>query len=331
MKTRKERVSYGIGRLASIGLSRTQAAGIMGSLMGESGRDLNTGAHNPNDPNGGSSGIAQWHSGRLSGLKSFAKTKGTSWKDFKTQMDYVAHELTTTEKAALERVKKTSNLAAATKTFTNAYERPNQKYANHAGRLANAKHAASLVDGVDVDNVSYEEEAPQIRGIDNPLGMLGDLLSGKSKIEDSFGDVGKLGKNALSLAQGKNVLGSVGGIIDVVDGPQNPLGGLTDFLTKPSPTMKLGALAGGIIGGPQGALIGGLLGQGLGTMLNGFMSPKTADPMTGEIGWGDSNYYPDAPDRITSGRKDSSDRNSWDDRGSKQARDAIDSGSTGLW
>ena len=66
-------------------------------------------------------------------------------------------------------------------------------------------------------------------------------------------------------------------------------------------------------------------------MLNGFMSPKTADPMTGEIGWGDSNYYPDAPARITSGRKDSSDRNSWDDRGSKQARDAIDSGSTGLW
>ena len=53
----RDKVSYGVSALGRLGMTRTQALGAIGSLMGESGRALRTDALNPNDPNGGSFGI----------------------------------------------------------------------------------------------------------------------------------------------------------------------------------------------------------------------------------------------------------------------------------
>lgn len=144
--SQRERLSYGIERLtrSDIGMTRTQAIGALGSMAGESGAGFKTDAHNPNDPNGGSYGIAQWHSERLDGLKSKAKDSKYGLNDFRTQMDYVADELKTTHKHVLNSMKKATTLADATKTWTNKFEVPNQKYAHHDRRLSLSKQFASL-------------------------------------------------------------------------------------------------------------------------------------------------------------------------------------------
>lgn len=70
------------------GLSDSASAGIMGNLKLESG--LSTTAVNKSS---GATGIAQWLGGRLTGLKSYAKTLGTSWTDLNTQLEWLWKEL----------------------------------------------------------------------------------------------------------------------------------------------------------------------------------------------------------------------------------------------
>lgn len=154
-RSRKE-LEYAIGRFESIGMTRNQALGALGSLAGESGRGLNTKAFNPKDPNGGSYGIGQWHSARKTNLVEFAKKTGKPVNDFKTQIDYIAHELTkTSEKKTLAKFKANPNmtLAQAAKTWTNGYERPNPKYAHHNTRAKNAQYFADVIGGKKVASV----------------------------------------------------------------------------------------------------------------------------------------------------------------------------------
>lgn len=350
----RDKVSYGVSRFSGLGMSRTQSLGAIGSLMGESGRSLNTGAHNPNDPNGGSFGIGQWHSERRQALSDFAKSKGKAITDYKTQVDFIAHELKTTEKRTLERMKQASTLEQATKTWTNAYERPAAKYAHHNKRAQNASFAMNVVDGV---NIAKEVDPGSLTGAtnvsagqsfaENPFGAIGDMLAGKTTLGDALNvpqgleTVGDMAKNALGLVQGKNVMTNAGGLLGALPGaqdPNNPLSAISGFLSNVTPASKLGAIAGGIIGGPQGSLIGGLIGQGLGMMLGTIGQPAAANQNM--FGVGSSlglNDYPDAPTYTDQERS-----MGWGDvgrdprssdayRDSKQARDAIDSGRGGLW
>lgn len=143
-------LSYAISRFESLGMTRNQALGTLGSLAGESGRGLNTQAFNPKDPNGGSYGIGQWQGSRRTALEKFAKQVGKPVSDFKTQVDFIAHELTNTpEKKTLAQMKANPNmtLAQAAKTWTNGYERPNPKYAHHNVRAQNAQYFADMMAG----------------------------------------------------------------------------------------------------------------------------------------------------------------------------------------
>jgi hypothetical protein len=73
----------------SKGLTPVQAAGMTGTLMGESGSNLNPGAYNPNDP-GGSVGVGQWNRERKANMYAFANAgtdsgpssdTGATWTD----------------------------------------------------------------------------------------------------------------------------------------------------------------------------------------------------------------------------------------------------------
>lgn len=100
------------------GLTPIMASAIIGNLVKESG--LNTGIVGRAD-NKGSVGIAQWHSERLDNLKKFA---GKNWKGLDNQLDFVLHELNTTEPTAYNKLKQAKTVEEATTAFMNHYERP---------------------------------------------------------------------------------------------------------------------------------------------------------------------------------------------------------------
>lgn len=101
------------------GLTPEQAAGIVGNLMQES--KLNSSAWNEKER---AYGIAQWRNERLEGLKMFAAARGKEISDISTQMDYILHELGTSEKRAGEALLSSKTPQEAAFNFAKYYERP---------------------------------------------------------------------------------------------------------------------------------------------------------------------------------------------------------------
>jgi len=92
-----EREQTAMDFYTSRGYTLDQAAGIVGNLRAES--NLNPSAVNPNDagPGNDSVGIAQWNRDRLSNLQDYARQRGTDYRDFNTQLEFVDYELRTSE------------------------------------------------------------------------------------------------------------------------------------------------------------------------------------------------------------------------------------------
>lgn len=164
--TTAERVAYGVGRLTSIGLSRNAALGVMGALAGESGRGLNTRAHNKADPNGGSYGIAQHHSGRRRAMERYVEKVMTAnpKKDvFEAQMDFVLDESQKKYSKMLDRIKALpddpSSRLKAVREWTLKYEAPNAKYRNYTGRLGHANAYAAMLAGKKIDPIGDESKS----------------------------------------------------------------------------------------------------------------------------------------------------------------------------
>lgn len=97
-----------------------QAAGIVGNLMQESGKGLNPKAVGDQ---GASHGIAQHRGPRFRQLQNFARVRGTGWDDFQTQLEFVEHEMRTSETGTFERLSAAKNLDDATAAFI-GFERP---------------------------------------------------------------------------------------------------------------------------------------------------------------------------------------------------------------
>lgn len=113
-----DKVNHGMKRLINHGFSKEQASGIMGNLQAES--SLNTKAVGDK---GTSFGIAQWHNERWNNLKRFAQSRKTTEDDFDTQIDFLLHELNTSEKPALNALLKTKTPEDAARVFAHKFER----------------------------------------------------------------------------------------------------------------------------------------------------------------------------------------------------------------
>jgi len=124
----------------SQGWTPEQAAGIVGNLIHESGGKLNTNARAAGDGADGSDsiGIGQWNSGRAESLRAFAASKGKDWRDYQTQLEFVQHELTTSESGAAQALKNAKDVRGATEAMLQ-YERPK----GYEGGLANAHGGAN--------------------------------------------------------------------------------------------------------------------------------------------------------------------------------------------
>lgn len=284
--SRLDKVNYGISVLGRIGISKDRAIGVMGSLAGESGLNLNTEAFNPNDP-GGSEGIGQWNnSGRATGRKSrmrdfvaAAMRADPKKTKYEAQMDFVAHELTTTHKSALNAVKNAPNMVAATRAFTTNYEAPSVPH--HAERAKKANYFAGLVSGsikdkrvkdVSDSGATFPETTPTgdeaaqaqetsaeapagVQESSKPKSIFGKLTDTLNSLTETIG-----GAVGAPQAAANETLDSAGNVISKA--ADNSLFGDT------SGAAMLGSIAGGIFGGAPGAVVGGLLGQTLDRVFN---------------------------------------------------------------
>lgn len=104
--------------LRARGLTDAQVAGIMGNIERES-------KFNPKAKEIGGTGIGlvQWSFDRANNLKAYAKSRGKAWTDLQTQLDFLWHELNTSEIAALNALKKATSATSAANIFQLKYER----------------------------------------------------------------------------------------------------------------------------------------------------------------------------------------------------------------
>lgn len=122
-------------RLVTVhGYSPIQAAGLVGNLMQESGTGLRTDIVGDA---GASHGIAQWNQGRLAAMRGYQSPLGAK-SELDRQVDYLAHELKTSEARAGGLIRGATDLGGAVRGGV-AFERPNPKYANVANRLSYAQ------------------------------------------------------------------------------------------------------------------------------------------------------------------------------------------------
>lgn len=135
---------HGVNFFVKEGYTREQAIGIMNNLTHESGGKLDPGATNPGDGADGSNsvGIGQWNGKRAIELQKFARAQGKDWKDFDTQLAFVAKELNTSESGAKAALLKAGDRNAATEAFMTGYERPGSPQL--ANRIAMGKKYADL-------------------------------------------------------------------------------------------------------------------------------------------------------------------------------------------
>lgn len=109
------------------GLTRTQAKGIYGNIMQESGGNIKAVSTDGNN----SYGLAQWTGKRKQRLFSMYGPNPT----INQQLDFLWWELNNTHKDALLSLKKTATVSQATKVFMDKFERPHKNYANFNRRL----------------------------------------------------------------------------------------------------------------------------------------------------------------------------------------------------
>jgi hypothetical protein len=131
------------GRIArffhSKGVPGYLIAGIIGNLSVESG--LNPGAPNYRE---GAIGLAQWEGGRRAALDAFARAHGGRETDLNTQLEFLWHEMHTSESAAWNRVRQAGNVREAAALWDQYYERSSgaarQDRINAALRFARSGH-----------------------------------------------------------------------------------------------------------------------------------------------------------------------------------------------
>lgn len=124
----------------SQGLSKEQAAGIVGNLMQES-----TAAIDPKAKNGsGHRGIAQWDKNRWANFEKFAKQKGLDVNTREAQLQWIMEEMRTGAGGlSLKTLKGAKNSRQAAELFLKQYERSGEQ-AGSAGFENRMKNAATL-------------------------------------------------------------------------------------------------------------------------------------------------------------------------------------------
>ena len=167
------------------GWTPEQAAGIVGNLQAESGKELNIKAVGDN---GKAFGIAQFHPERQA---LFKKKFGKDIREstFEEQLQFVQHELETTEKPAADKLRKTKTVTEAATVVDVEYERSSGIHREK--RIANAQQLLTRPEG---DNKVVV--APQPKIDDTKLSQIN-----QSKLNEKKNEVVNLVKNNVIVVE----------------------------------------------------------------------------------------------------------------------------------
>ncbi len=113
---------YAYNYFISKGLSPEQAAGIIGNLQAESGKNLNPSAYNPAGGGDGAKGIAQWRGDRQTRFQN-RYGKDLLNATLNEQLDYIMYEFNTTEAESYNAIKKANSPAESARAFDSLFER----------------------------------------------------------------------------------------------------------------------------------------------------------------------------------------------------------------
>ena len=116
-----DRPMYAFNYFRQQGVPDEVAAGMVGNLMQESGRDINPAA---SGDNGNAFGAAQWNGPRMRAYMDYAKAKGVDPTDFDTQLEYLVHEGQTSERGAWNKIMAAKTPEEAALVASNAFWRP---------------------------------------------------------------------------------------------------------------------------------------------------------------------------------------------------------------
>jgi hypothetical protein len=223
-----------------------QAAGIAGNLMQES--TLNPMAKNPTS---GAFGLAQWLGSRKKSFMDYALKNKKDIKDPTAQLEFIDHELNTTETRARDKLLNSKDATEAAFNFSDHYERAGANEKKNATRASYANRILSSIvpsaqAGENMDKpISFDEwvaagkpKAPATSEIPSrktatvaPLSYDEWVAAGKPKTPEEY-DVSKLSvadnltrkaRIALGGAAPSAVGAGAGALLGTLGGPAAPL------------------------------------------------------------------------------------------------------------
>jgi hypothetical protein len=127
------------------GLTKEQAAGIVGNLGHESGGFQKMQELNPRGGGRGGFGWAQWTGPRRKAFEAWSAANGLDPRSDAANYGFLRHELMGSERGALAAVRGQSTAQGATVAFERSYERAGVKH--YGSRMAYADRALSLSNG----------------------------------------------------------------------------------------------------------------------------------------------------------------------------------------
>lgn len=158
------------------------AAGLVGNMMQESGWGIDTKAVGDN---GNAFGAVQWNGPRRRAYMQFAASRGVDPADLSAQIDFLDHELRSSEKGAREKLMAARDLDSATLTASKAFWRPGDPRNENRVRYARAVAHQALTGGGGSDTLAGGE-SPQPaspRPVTDP-DILRQLQSGPKPVTD---------------------------------------------------------------------------------------------------------------------------------------------------
>jgi hypothetical protein len=161
---------YAYDYLQRQGLSSADAAAIVGNLIQESG--VNPNAYNAKE---GAHGIAQWRNERFVALQKFAASQGKPWTDLDVQLDFILHELSTTQKRAWNAMQNATSISDKAAIFDSKYERSNGRDVNK--RIGYALGIAGADSGTASAGSNIVPSTPSTRNINEPVDQVEQALA----------------------------------------------------------------------------------------------------------------------------------------------------------
>ncbi len=160
------------------GYSPAQSAGIVGNLAQESTVALDSSIENSI----GAFGIAQWLGPRRKALEKFASDRNIAPNDFDLQLDFILHELNTSEKRANKSLLSASTPSEAAASFVNKFERSGEK-AGEKGFDRRLNFANSMFTTFNEDGTEFASRNSDIldRQIDDKIKGRVSLFKGMNK------------------------------------------------------------------------------------------------------------------------------------------------------